>query len=105
MKFICAITVLILLIISTNSNGYCQTVRTDSIKVPVILIDDCIHYKADAEFYLNESTNANYENDSLSFVVVELKQENKEIKSENYKWFGAGWLGASLVATLFILTR
>jgi hypothetical protein len=98
MKFICAITVLILLIISTSSNGYCQTVRTDSITVPVILIDDCIHYKADAEFYL-------FTADSLSWVNVELRKEIKEIGNDKYKWFGAGWLGASLLATLFILTR
>jgi hypothetical protein len=85
-------------------NGSCQTAHTnkyykDSVTVPVKLIDDCIHYKVDKEYY-------EYVADSVSWVAVEYKKEIKEMANDKYKWFGAGWLGATITAGLiFILAR
>lgn len=85
MKSICVITALIVWTIGLSSNGFCQTARTDSSKVPNFLIDDCIHYKADAEFY-------QYVADSTSFKIVELKEENKEIKRDLWYYLGISYL-------------
>lgn len=93
---------MILWTMTSAPNGSCQIVRTnkfykDSVTVPVKLIDDCIHYKADKEYY-------EYVADSVSWVAVEYKKEIKEMENDKYIYGGFGYIGGMVTAILIFLS-
>lgn len=93
---------MILWIMTNAPNGSCQTAHTnkfykDSVTVPVKLIDDCIHYKVDKEYY-------EYVADSVSWVAVERQKELKEMESDKYIYGGLGYVGGLVTAILIFLS-